>query len=213
MAELQAIMMQLASAQEQVATLSMAIDTVRAEASNAVRELREGLAAEQRRTESLQSFLAAGGRSEPKVWNLVSSKEFAGGRFTGARGENFKAWSKLVRIYCNTQKTGFKRVLEDIDLNEEVEVNQRVFEGWSWEHADVANSKLHDFLMTHCGDDALRIVEAYPDRGFEAWRRLKKRYNPTGGRFELDKMNKMLARRQCKDLSDLPAAIDISSEI
>ena len=105
MAEIQAIKMQLASAQEQVATLSIAIDSVRAEASNAVRELREGLAAEQRRTESLQSPITAGGRSEPKGWNLVSSKEFAGGRFTGARGENFKAWSKLVRIYCNTQKT------------------------------------------------------------------------------------------------------------
>ena len=82
MAGIQAILMQLANSQEQVATLSMAIDNVRAEASNAVRELREGLAAEQRRTESLQSLIASGGRGETKNWNLVSSKEFAGGQFT-----------------------------------------------------------------------------------------------------------------------------------
>ena len=112
MAEIQAILMQLTSAQEQVATLSMAIDSMRAEASNAVRELREGLAAEQRRTESLQSLIAAGVcRGEAKGWNLVSSKEFAGGRFTCARGDNFKAWRKLVRIFCNRQKAGFKCVL------------------------------------------------------------------------------------------------------
>ena len=72
------MLMQLASSQKQVATLSMVIDNVRAEASNAVRELREGLAAEQRRTESLQSLIASGGRGETKNWNLVSSKEFAG---------------------------------------------------------------------------------------------------------------------------------------
>ena len=56
MAEIKAIMMQLASAQEQVATLSIAIDSVRAEASNAVRELREGLAAEQRRPQRAEGL-------------------------------------------------------------------------------------------------------------------------------------------------------------
>ena len=96
--------MQLASSQEQVATLSMAIDNVRAEASNAVRELRERPAAEQLRTESLQSLIASVGRGETKNWNLVNSKEFAGGRFTGSRGDNIKAWSKLVRIFCNTSR-------------------------------------------------------------------------------------------------------------
>ena len=149
MAEIQAIRMQLASSEEQAATLSMAIDNVRAEASNAVRELREGLAAEQRRTESLQSLIASVVRCEAKNWNLLSSKEFAGGRFTGSRGDNFKAWSKLVRIFCNTQKIGFKRILEDIDLNEDVEINQRVVSEWAGEYADIANGKLHDFVMTH----------------------------------------------------------------
>ena len=107
----------------------MAIDNVRAEASNAVRELREGLAAEQRRTESLQSLIASGGRGETKNWKLQG---VCGGRFTGSLGDNFKAWSKFFRIFCNTQKTGFKRILEDIDLKEDVEINQRVVGEWAW---------------------------------------------------------------------------------
>ena len=61
----------------------------------------------------------------------------------------------------------------------------------------------------YCAEDALRIVEGCPDQGFEAWRLLSKRHTPTGGRYELDRMNSMLARKQCKDLSDLPAAIDV----
>ena len=79
----------------------------------------------------------------------------------------------------------------------------RSISGWS------ANGYGSIRTSTHCGDDALRIIEAYPDQGFKAWHRLKKPYNPAGGRFELDNVNKMLARRQCNDLSDLPAAIDI----
>ena len=101
MAELQAIMMQLAGAQEQVATLSMAIDSVRAEASAAVRELCEGPAAEQRKTEGLQSLIAHGG-SGGRDWNLVSTKEFKGGKFIGAKTERFRLWTKQPKIYCNT---------------------------------------------------------------------------------------------------------------
>ena len=44
--------------------------------------------------------------------------------------------------------------------------------------------------------------------GFEAWRQLAKRYNPIDGTFELDRMSHLLARKQCKDLSEIPAAVD-----
>ena len=82
---LQAIQMQLTSSQEQVATLSAAIDNVRAEASNAVRELRENLAAEMARTAVLQQAVGRGGASS-RDWTLVSSKEFGGGKFGGGKG-------------------------------------------------------------------------------------------------------------------------------
>ena len=73
--------MQLASSQEQVATLSTAIDNVRAEAGAAVRELREGLAAEMARTAVLQQAVGIGGGANSRDWSLVSSKEFGEGKF------------------------------------------------------------------------------------------------------------------------------------
>ena len=85
--------------------------------------------------------------------------------------------------------------------------------GLAWgitaEQCKSASAKLADFLQTYCGDDALRVVEACGANGLEAWRQLKKRYHPAGGRFELEKLNNMLHRKQCKNLDDLPAAIDI----
>ncbi len=77
-----------------------------------------------------------------------------------------------------------------------------------WEHGVAANVKLHDYLGLVTTGDALRIVEAHEGQGLEAWRQLKLRYNPTGGRYQLDQMTHMLKREQCKDLSELPAMID-----
>ena len=211
---LQAIQMQLTSSQEQVATLSAAIDNVRAEASNAVRELRENLAAEMARTAVLQQAVGRGGASS-RDWTLVSSKEFGGGKFGGGKGESFKIWSKKVKIFLNIKKEGFKKILEAIEVNEENVVDDRAVAnmGLSWgitaEQCKSASAKLADFLQTYCGDDALRVVEACGENGLEAWRQLKQRYHPAGGRFELEKLNNMLHRKQCKNLDDLPAAIDI----
>ena len=56
-------------------------------------------------------------------------------------------------------------------------LNQR----WDW--AVSASNKFCDFLQTHCSEDALRLVEACPDNGLEAWRILKKRYDPASDRL------------------------------
>ena len=47
--------------------------------------------------------------------------------------------------------------------------------------AEDLDAKLHDFLATYVSEEALRIVEGIPDKGFEAWRQLKVRYQPEGG--------------------------------
>ena len=51
-------------------------------------------------------------------------------------------------------------------------------------------------------------MEAAPDRGFEAWRQLKLRYNPTGGKFALDQVTHMLQRKACANRSEISAAVD-----
>ena len=81
----------------------------------------------------------------------------------------------------NVKKGFFKRMLEAVENNEENQVDDRTIAnmGLAWgtttEQCKSANSKLADFLQTYCGDDALRVVEACDENGFEAWRQLKKR--------------------------------------
>ena len=86
----------------------------------------------------------------------------------GANNESCKLWSKRVRIFCNSQEAGFKKVLEEIELNDTIEVNMRVIQAMQWEHAESANVKLSDFLCAYCVDEALGVVGACPDQGFEA---------------------------------------------
>ena len=97
-AEIRALNAQLTSQQQQSATLSQALDTVRAEAGNATRDLRDALAAEQAKGFALQQRLDGhdsrdtGGRA--RDWGLVKLSEFTGGKFAGARGESWKTLSK-----------------------------------------------------------------------------------------------------------------------
>ena len=119
----------------------------------------------------------------------------------------------------NIKKEGFKKMLEAIETNEENVVDDRAMAnlGLAWGitagQCKSASAKLADFLQTYCGDDALRVVEACDENGFEGWRQLKKRYLPAGGRFEFEKLNNMMHRKQCKSLDDLPAAIDVLQKV
>ena len=150
--QITAINMQLQASQEQVTTLSKAVDSVRQEASDAVLGLRAQLAHEQATTQQLQDALArhpgSGGGGSSREMSAVNTKEFSGGKFSGAKNENFKVWSRKVRIFCNAQKHGFRKALEGLENNEEVEVNARVINEMAWEHAQTADAKLADFLAT-----------------------------------------------------------------
>ena len=68
------IQLQLASAEEQIGTLSTAIDAVRAEAGNAIRELRDQMAAEQVRHNVLMQAVSRNGGTG-RDWALISSNE------------------------------------------------------------------------------------------------------------------------------------------
>ena len=78
----------------------------------------------------------------------------------------------------------------------------------NWAHAETANAKLFDMLVMHLADDPLVLVENHPNQGFEAWRALSRRYDPVGEQFTFDRMTSLLARDRCKDISELPAAIE-----
>ena len=78
----------------------------------------------------------------------------------------------------------------------------------TWKWAAIGDRKLYDLLLNIVMDDALLVVEAFPDRGFEAWRQLKLRYDPKSGSFGLDRMLQLMTRKQSSNIGDLPAAID-----
>ena len=180
--------MALTSSQEQVATLSRAIDSVRAEASGAVLELRNLLAVEQQRGQTLTTRLEQGhgGDRGARPVSFVNTKVFDGGTFSGLKGENFRMWSKKAKIFCNVLSRGFKKALE-LAETQETAVDVHALQLPGWDEAVEADAKLYDFLWTYTAGDAQRIIVETPDRGFEAWRKLKKRFHPEGGTFELER--------------------------
>ena len=58
-----------------------------------------------------------------------------------------------------------------------------------------ANDKLYDFCVTFTSEDALRVVEPYASKGFEAWRQFKLRYTPVGGATEIDRTLRMFNKK------------------
>ena len=58
-----------------------------------------------------------------------------------------------------------------------------------------------------CSGEALVIVENHRGMGFEAWRKLKERFDPMGETFVFDRLTNLMNRVRCKDIKELPAAI------
>ena len=150
---------QLHAAEATAATLAAALDAVRNDATQAYRDLREALSAEERKTDALQQRLDRGDGGNHKKWSLVSSKEFSGGHFSGARGEHFRSWAKLAKVFGNAQQSGFRKAIERIESHENEAVGMRVLDDIQWEYAREANIKLSVFLRIVTSDDALRIFE------------------------------------------------------
>ena len=99
--------------------------------------------------------------------------------FAGKGSDNIKPWAKQLRNYCNFHKPGFRAALEWSESQTDA-IRAEHFSQMGWLPAAEANIDLYEFLLTVVSDEALVLVENYPDAGFEAWRQLIKRYNPTG---------------------------------
>ena len=195
--QIMALNMQLGEANAQIGLMAVALDTLRQESGGAIQELRRMLA---------QATPAGGGKQ--KDVSFINTKNFEGGRFTGNAKESFKAWSKKVKTYLNSQVRGMRQALE---LSEESDAKVQIgdLKLDSWQFAVEANEKLHDFLLTFTSEEAFQVVEPFNGDGFEAWRQLKRRYTPTGGATQIDRTMRMMNKKACKSMADLPAAIDL----
>ena len=55
-------------------------------------------------------------------------------------------------------------------------------------------------------------MEPYTGEGFEAWRQLKLRYTLVGGTTEIDWTIRLFNKKACKNMSELPAAIEFQKD-
>ena len=215
--QVNALNLALIASQEAVMGLSQQLDQLRADATataQATEAQLQGLRTESsdavanlRGQVALLEQVGRVGEREGKGNKLINLKHFEPKIFSGNDGDPVKPWQKQVRQYCNAKQKGFRIALEWAEAQPDVITNDDLM-GTDWAPAETANEELYEYLQHATSGEALLIVEKTKDRGFEAWRQLAKRYNPTDGTFELDRMDGLLHRKQCKDLMEVPAAVD-----
>ncbi len=196
---------QLQQTREQSVRLAEALDKLRLESLQSVTELRNALVkADQGLQATKQSNFS------PSKKSLVDLKSNEPKKFAGQDSEDVKVWAKAVRSWCNVKRRGFRVALEWAEIQPEALTTAEALAqiGSAFPDVTEADSELYELLTILCVGDALVLVERTKDRGFDAWRRLHARYNPKGGRFELDSMTKLLTRERCTSVAQIPAAVD-----
>ena len=190
-----ALRAELTQAQEQIARMAMEIDQVRQGSAT--------LQAVQRLEVMIQTMTSATA-TKTSILNL---KTWEPKKFRGDKDEEYKDWAKTVKVWTNNKIDGFKDALEWAeDHKEEIDQPARVM--CQWLRIEEANRVLYIFLEAMTEGGALSIVEQCKNEGFEAWRRLAKRYKPSSGTLDLNKFQGMLTRGECKSIEELPAALD-----
>ena len=127
-------------ARGQIAQLSAAQDTLRAQAAAAIS------ASEARTAALIQQQNAGGGGGKGDWLELVDFKVAAPANFHGKREESWKLWSRSFKTYCNVRKEGFKRALEWAEAYAGQVINESSIDDLQWPLARMADAKLYDFL-------------------------------------------------------------------
>ena len=197
-AQIGTMMAQMQSLTDQNVTVTRAFDAFRAAATQEINNLKA------------QQAAPGGGVTRPDgngLNKLIDVKDFKPTVFSGARDQDYKPWRKLFLTYANLQCPGFRGALEWVE-NRKTEIDDRAIAELNWPLSTEAGPKLWDFLSLMTKDDTQMIVESVKGRGFEAWRLIHERYAPKGGRHELSKMTQVFKRKQCKNIDELPRAVD-----
>ena len=156
--QLQQVVAELAKSRAQIMRLSAEMDTLRANAQQAVAN------SEARMTRLINDQAARGGGGEDKI-DIVDFKAAQPEPFKGRRDESWKLWSRSFRTYCNVRKQGFRQALEWSENFQHGEIDLQALDSMNWAPARAANEKLYDFLSLICKDDAHMLVEQYEGMG------------------------------------------------
>ena len=195
---------ELNGARGQIAQLSAAQDTLRAQAASPIAssEARTAALIQQQNTSGL-----GGGGGKGDWLELVDFKVSKPADFHGKREESWKLWSRSFKTYCNVRKECFRKAVGWAEGYTGQVINETSIDEMQWPLARTADTKLYDFLTLQCKGDALVLIEHYDGLGFEAWRQLSRRYMPSGGQFELDMMARVMNPARAQRIADLPAKI------
>ena len=158
-AELAQTQAALAHSNQQIAAISAAQDALRLAAQTEIAQ------SEARSAALIAQMAQRGGGGGGDKFDMVDFKAVQPGNFKGRREESWKLWSRAFKTYCNTRKTGFRRALDWAEACHDP-VDHNHIDAMGWEHARVADQKLYDFLELTCREDALVMVEKFPDMGF-----------------------------------------------
>ena len=186
MAEFQQMQDELRTARQQIAALA-------AEQQALTKNGQEAIAASEARSAQLVRAMASAQPGEK--CELVDFKVNKPEPFSGRRDESWKSWSRQFETYCNVRKEGMKQALEWAE-KQEANIDAAALQSMQWASANMANTRLYDFLFLLCQSDAHILVERHDGMGFEAWRQLARRYSQSGGQFELDMMNGLMNPRR-----------------
>ena len=139
--------------------------------------------------------------------DLLDLKSIKPNTFAGKTTESWKPWAKKFKLYVNGKLEGFRQAL---DWSEKHEGEIRDLSYMGWPEAEGASKKLHELLLGTMEGNALSIVEkpGLEGRGFEVWRQLKQKYQPSGGTFEIKCTNALTNPERAKDMAALAEAID-----
>ncbi len=185
----------LALTESQNQRMATMMDEMRDKSEQAVRELHAKV--EEARKE------ANGGRNGKQ--KLINNRDMKCTIFTGK--EPYKPWAKRVKAYCNGLVGGFRQALEWAEKQTQA-IDQTELNATDWQWISDANQELYDLLVMVTAEEALTIVELSANRGFEAWRTLFRRMDPVGEDYEFEAAESLMTRERCKDVVDLPAAIE-----
>ena len=139
------------------------------------------------------------GQGAPRFWTLDkhSLKTFSSDKAA------FKTWSKKLKAHCNGRHAGFRRALQWAEsMREPLTLQDLQAYSTTFPQLEDANTKLFDFLVGTCELEAQSIVEgsAGIEQGFEAWRRLTKKFDVVQQLSELERLRQLMTVSQSSSM-------------
>ena len=168
-------------------------DAFKTKTQNVIAQLNISLATAQATANAAN---ASGGRRDPNDFQLIDLKNIKPPTYGGNRDESYKMFNKKFKAFADSRKEGFRDALDWVEKQTEV-MDLIAVQSMKWPGAELANKLLYNILVMQCNGEPLVIIENHRNMGFEAWRKLKERFDPIGETSVFDKLTNLMPRERC----------------